>query len=441
MQRQNHLLRRVLLLFVLATLTACSNAPATTVFDVTIIPSATALTGEDFPTAVVPVLETATVPVQPAATSAPAEPVVTELPTEPPPPTVPVIPTPPPGQIGPTGFPANVNPLTGLVVDDPTVLDRRPMAIKISNYPDCVRPQEGIGQADIVYEHYAEGGTTRFTAVFWTHQPSRVGSVRSARMIDLEIPAMYQSLFAFSGASDGVKKLLDEIDFRDQILSPDFVPGHQGFFRKDMSEINCDLIEHTLFVDPARLREVAATNGIDNRPNVEGMVFNSALPAGGQPGQSVTLPYTASYVYWSYNATDGRYYRVNNGATHIDALTGNPVAAENVVVLFANHVTSDIIEDFVGYNASTGQGGSYSIQIQLWGSGDALLFRDGMVYPVKWLRQERFKPPGLTTANGDLIALKPGVTWFQLVALNSPVEQTGDADWQITPIRPSSTPN
>src|SRR5574341_1606427 len=84
-----------------------------------------------------------------------------------------------PGAIGPDNFPTDVNPLTGLPVDNPAVLNRRPMVVKISNAPPLVRPQAGIGEADLVYEHYAEGGLTRFSAIFYSHAPERVGSIRS----------------------------------------------------------------------------------------------------------------------------------------------------------------------------------------------------------------------------------------------------------------------
>src|SRR5271154_27738 len=58
--------------------------------------------------------------------------------------------------LGPFNFPAGVNPLTGLKVDDPAVLTRRPLAVKISNAPALVRPQAGISQADLVFEHITE---------------------------------------------------------------------------------------------------------------------------------------------------------------------------------------------------------------------------------------------------------------------------------------------
>src|SRR5690606_7442224 len=107
------------------------------------------------------------------------------------------------GALGPVNFPPDVNPLTGLSVDDPAVLQRRPVLVKISNAPPLVRPQHGIGQADLVFEHYAEGGLTRFSAIFYSQLPRQAGSIRSARLIDYELVEMYKALLAYSGASNG----------------------------------------------------------------------------------------------------------------------------------------------------------------------------------------------------------------------------------------------
>ena len=93
-------------------------------------------------------------------------------------------------------------PLTGLPVTDLALLERRPLAIKVQNAP-LSRPQYGLPQADIVYEHLSEAGITRFTGIYLCQDVKKIGSVRSARFIDLEIPAMYKSLMAFSGTSAG----------------------------------------------------------------------------------------------------------------------------------------------------------------------------------------------------------------------------------------------
>ena len=55
-------------------------------------------------------------------------------------PTPTITPTPVIVYYGPSNFPANVNPLTGLEVSDPGILNRRPMMLKVSNFPREGRP-------------------------------------------------------------------------------------------------------------------------------------------------------------------------------------------------------------------------------------------------------------------------------------------------------------
>jgi len=73
-----------------------------------------------------------------------ALPTATATPTPTRTPTPTITPTPVIVQYGPTNFPDNVNPLTGLEVSNPALLDRRPMMIKVSNFPREGRPHAGL---------------------------------------------------------------------------------------------------------------------------------------------------------------------------------------------------------------------------------------------------------------------------------------------------------
>ncbi len=329
----------------------------------------------------------------------------TSAPALQPPPTstAPDTPTAPSVIAVPTSAPA-VNPLTGLPVSDPNVLNRRPLVVKISNAPPLVRPQAGIGAADMVFEHYAEGGLTRFSAVFYSQAPARVGSIRSARLIDDTLVPMFQGLLGYSGASDGVQAIINAGDYFERTYKG-VLYALPYFWRDETLDA-----PHNLFMNADAVFSLAAQEGFAQRPDLRGLIFSPAPPAGATgPAQVVDLHYRATQVGWLYVAGRGQYLRFSDGLPHTDANIGAQVAADNVVILYAAHRETDIVE-------SEWQGViSYSIEIQLWGEGDALILRDGQQYAARWLRPERTRMIQLVSPEGELLALRPGVTWFQLL--------------------------
>jgi hypothetical protein len=324
--------------------------------------------------------------------------------------TVTATPGPPTPPVNPLAFPPGVNPLTGLPVDDPGVLQRRPLAIKISNAPDIVRPQAGIGAADLVFEHYVEGRLTRFTAIFWTNTPPRVGSIRSARLIDLEILPMYQALFAYSGASEPIRQRIAAAPFAPRAYEGVSV-GEPLYYRDPTIEA-----PHNLFVIPAAVWDRAARDGTNDPPHyTQGMAFLSAAPALASPANQVTLDYGPERVSWQYDAESGRYRRLVNGEPHRDANTGEQVSAANVVVIYAYHRedTSIVESEWQGHK-------DYSIKIQLMALGPVKIFRDGGFVEGYWGRWEEDSMLSFWADLGlsERLYLKPGNTWFQVVPLD-----------------------
>jgi hypothetical protein len=129
-------------------------------------------------------------------------PTVTPLPSKTPLPSPsPSIPT----EASPTNIDTkDVNPLTGKFVSNLGLLEKRPIAIKICNYPRSVRPQSGLSLADHVYEYYLERGITRFIGIYYGQDAEKVGPVRSARLFDEHVFRMYESVFVFGNADDRV---------------------------------------------------------------------------------------------------------------------------------------------------------------------------------------------------------------------------------------------
>lgn len=285
---------------------------------------------------------------------------------------------------------------------DEASLGRRPLAIKISNAPPIVRPQAGLNQADLVFEHVAEGGFTRFTAVFYTHDVERVGSIRSARLIDLEIPKMYDAAFAYSGSAGPVRLRLQDSEFYDRIISPDF--AHGGFERIEIEGV---APTHTLFTNTYNLRHILGLREQDVAPNFANyMTFRDSPITQGEPATRIELWYGATNATWFYG--NGRYLRWTDGETHLDANTSTQLSFKNIVVVAANHVDTDIFED---------TNNNPSIEIQIWGTGPVSIFRDGQRFNGSWKRDHPNHMLTFYDSIGNPLPLSPGNTFFQIVPL------------------------
>jgi len=341
--------------------------------------------------------------VTPTPTRTPA-PQATPFPTDTPMPTL----TPAPAFTPtPTPWPENVNPLTGEVVADASLLDWVPVAIKISNWPgQYVRPQAGINSADLIFEHYNEGWfSSRWTAVYLGKDPERVGPVRSGRLIDLHIPAIYKAVLGCSGFSNGVLELVEDSDlYPDRVASPSVGVGAPVFYRDFSRDVP---LEHTMYTSPALLREWAADHGVSGRQDLEGMIFSEEPPAGGSPATYLLVPYRSLDAEWRYDEPSGRYLRWSDGAPHSDALDGQQLNVANVVVLYVPHWDTDIVEE--------PHSGALSIEFALWNSNRAVIFRDGVQIDAFWQHWEREDMLTLTDEEGNTIPLKVGNTFFEVI--------------------------
>jgi hypothetical protein len=302
-------------------------------------------------------------------------------------------------------FGTDRNPLTGELVADAALLQRRPLAIKISNAPPSyVRPQAGLNSADWVFEHTSEGSITRFTLIVYGQDVDQVGPIRSARLIDVELPAMFDAALAFSGASAGVNERLNSSDFTERIVRI----SDPGYYRTGEDKP----FEHTLYGRPAVFRQGLEALGLNTPPNFNGLLtFTSEPPTGGTPASSVAIDYQWETVEWRYDAADGCYYRWAAGEPHLDGNTGEQVSAANIVVIAPFHVEDATICEQITNGVCT----HLSVQIQLWGSGTGFILRDGQQFPVTWHRDGRNDLLTFTDADGNPFPLQIGNTWVQLV--------------------------
>ena len=182
-----------------------------------------------------------------------------------------------------------VAPLTGLPVDDESLLDRSVLGIKIDNHPKS-RPQSGLNEAEAVYEIVVEGGLTRFLALFHTTDSDYLGPMRSARPTDAELMKPLGGTFAISGASNWVLRYFGQYGIER------LGEGSGKAFR-----IESRRAPHNLYVDTKLLREAAEEHGHSNEPPPVLWDFG-AFPEDAAKATSVTTSFTRFVrSTWTWN--------------------------------------------------------------------------------------------------------------------------------------------
>ena len=169
----------------------------------------------------------------------------------------------------------------------------------------------------------------------------------------------------------------------------------------------------------------------DHRQGIRQGFFDGDVPVSDLPGTQLFAYYTVdSYHNWRYDPGTNEYLRyqeisdTRNGkpesyAPLIDQVTGKTVHAANVVYLLAYHTFSNTFdeEDEV-------------YQIDLTGSGEAYVFRDGIGIPARWIRTNVDQPLLLVTTAGAPIYLRPGITFYEVIGSASYVDQSA-GEWNF----------
>jgi hypothetical protein len=337
---------------------------------------------------------------------------------------------------GPFVYPEGVNPLTGLPYPNEEAMARRNLIVKISNYPPVVRPQTNVNMADVVYEFEAEGGVTRFAAIFRSNAPDLVGSVRSARLSDLELIVMYNALLAYSGTSAPIQNLILQQEWVFQAFSP--LKGdneNAGFFRRPREGLD---FEHTLFLNTQTLYELATRRNVNTGYQARGFAFSETPDAGGATANDVYVEwYGQADARWQYNPETERYVRFSDGVPHNDAATNEQLWTDNLIIIEVPHnERPDLFPEGATYE---------SLEIALWDQGRAYVVREGKLYQGYWRRRDKNPGSALQVIYGNNIPimLKPGRTWVTVVRGLGNVtisENLADMPATATAIALSATP-
>lgn len=296
-----------------------------------------------------------------------------------------------------------VGPLTGLAATQ-DLANQRPVAVMLDNFSPDARPQSGLAQASLVFETLAEGGITRFMAVYDQNDAAMVGPVRSTRFY---FNAWAAGLGAIFGHDGGNVDSLQELTTLSTIYNIDADRTHDPYYR-----ISNRAAPHNEYTSTARLRAYAQAHGGDVAGVRMSIPHKDNAPASQRPAHfalHIQFSYSDYNVDWQYDSAANDYLRSMGGAPHLDPATGRQLRANNIVVMFTDE--SPASDPFT----------PGAIHLRTEGTGRATVYEDGQAISGQWSKSSVDSPLQWLDSNGNPISLNRGATWVEVVPVGNQV--------------------
>lgn len=295
-------------------------------------------------------------------------------------------------QVSATPTPDQRRPsLDGELVDG-SVATRPLIAVMVENHVDA-RPQTGLSKAEVVWETVAEGGITRYLALF-QKDVGVVGPVRSARDYYAQIANGFGAVYVHVGGSPEALQQLAAGTY------PRLVDVNEFYQGELFDRIKTRVAPHNAYAQMSAIRDRFAGKAPAMRA---AFAFQNDLRASGDPATAVRIDFSLpSYAAaFTYDAGRGVYLRSVAGVRDVNAADNAQLAPKTVIVEMV-HVTP-VPGDEKG-----------RVDIAAMGSGTAYFFRNGTVTTGTWKRAA-----GQTAAYADRagvpVSFAPGQIWIAAV--------------------------
>lgn len=260
------------------------------------------------------------------------------------------------------------------------------------------RPQSGLAQASVIFEAIAEGGITRFLALYQDTQPSNVGPIRSARPYYVQWNLGFDAGYAHVGGSPEALADITAWGVRDL---------NQFYNGDSYHRIASRAAPHNVYTSIALLNQLEASKGYTSS-NFTGFLRKPDAKLAKPTTTSIDLAISWSdyNVHYDYNPATNSYNRSEGGAAHIDAETSAQLSPKVVIAMV------------VPYNL---EADGYHSAYAVIGSGTAYIFQDGGVISATWNKPDSKTQISFTDSTGKSIALNAGQTWITALSDSSKV--------------------
>ncbi len=287
--------------------------------------------------------------------------------------------------------------LTGLQVD-PSYNKLPVTGVMIEN-SIFARPQSGLNQAGIVFEAIAEGGITRFLALYQDTKPKYIGPIRSARPYYLEWALPFQAALAHVGGSPDALNDIKNWGVRnlDQF-------ANAGAYQR----ITAREAPHNVYTSLDKLLALQKSKGYKSSS------FTSFLRKADAPAKlptAKTIDFSISgpdySVHYVYNKKANNYLRSVGGAKHLDEKSKKQLAPKVVIALIMSYrLASDAHHSVYGTD----------------GSGYMYIFQDGKVTKGTWKKTNKYAQFQFLDSGAKPIAINAGQTWITALGAKTDVK-------------------
>ena len=314
----------------------------------------------------------------------------------------------------------NINPFTGLSLRDDSDLLKRPVMVKLANWPRNLRPFNQINKADLVFEYYNGHQTNHLLALFYTSDATAVGPLAPGRLLDARLARHYQADLVVASAPEMIEGV-----FANTLPNRVF---YRGFAPCPGICTETEAQGGNTVVDTAAIREFSAKDRPPRTINrSENLSFSPKIQNWDEDASRFSYLYADfSVMDWHYDPDTGKYHlwqevEDENGELSLqpsyDRDTGEPIAFENIVFMMSNYIE---------YNSVT-----YDINLREADPNQMAIFlRDGKMTYGTWFSSNQTESFTFFSG-GEPYLFKPGRSWYVFTTTLSRPESTVDGEWDL----------
>lgn len=286
--------------------------------------------------------------------------------------------------------------------------DERPFAVMIDNEGKARKRHAGLDKAYTIYEMVAEGGETRFLALYRGTKPEAIGPVRSTRHYFTHYAMEHDAILVHIGGSPLGYKAISTFNIND-------IDGIKGGADGGLAWRNPKTRGdwQNAFTNMERMKNITAAKKYRDKTNALVFKYNQDDfdLTNGKAAVSIKIPYSYNRIAgYQYDQNNKIYKRFLGDDAHTDSLSGVQYTAKNIIIAFVKSYRLNDGPDSNGIDKDRQQ-------LESVGKGKGYYITNGKSVEITWEKSREKEKTIYRDLSGNEIMLNNGQTWIQLVPL------------------------